>query len=107
MDGEHKFLVFWVGLVIVCLTILYSLLFAALWEYRTYVGVSLLFLLSLLVAVFVRGKLNEQELRRERYKHLEEIPLDLQGEPRYWPQGAQTNPHRQCVSSRYQGQREY
>jgi hypothetical protein len=94
MDGEQKFVLLVIGVIAVCLTILYSLLFIALWPYRGLVGLSLLAVFILLVLVYLRGKLNEQALRHVRYHYREEIPLDEQGEPRYLPDDAQVNRHR-------------
>ncbi len=104
MDGEKKLVLCVVALV--CVTILYAFLFVALWPYRTTVGLSLLVLICFVVVLW-RGvdaleKLNEQELRHQRYRHQEETPLDPQGEAHYWPQGAQANPHRRSSPYYYQ-----
>lgn len=106
MDGERKVTVFMVGLSIFCITVLYSFLFVSLWRYKEAVGLSLLAVVILLALVFMKGKLTEQRLRRERYRHLEELPLDGRGEPYYWPQGAQENPYHapaRAGSSAYHG----
>lgn len=97
MDGEKKAFALLLMLTIVCLTVLYSLLFLALWQYREWVGASLLTLLIVLVVVFVRGKLVEQDLRQVRFHHHEETPLDETGEPRFWQPGVQVNLHRTSV----------
>jgi hypothetical protein len=106
MDGEKKFVVCIIGLIVLCVTILYVFLFLSLWPYRIYVGTSLLGLISFVVVLWrvvdARGKINEQELRHQRYRHQEETPLDAQGEAQYWPQGAQANPHRRTVPYYYQ-----
>src|SRR5690348_14458646 len=94
MDGEKKFVLMIVAIVVLCLTVVYGFLFVSLWPYREWVGVSLLGLVVLLVLVFIRGKLNEQALRQVRYRHHEETPLDAYGEPHYWHTGTQINPHR-------------
>jgi hypothetical protein len=103
MDGDKKVVLFVVALV--CVTILYVFLFLSLWEQRTMVGLSLLILLCFVVVswrgVDALGKLNEQELRHQRYRHQEETPLDSQGEAHYWPQGAQANPHRRRTEPHY------
>ncbi len=44
--------------------------------------------------VYLRGRLTEQDLRIARYRHDEETPLDEKGEPLFWHQEYQTNPHR-------------
>jgi hypothetical protein len=100
MDGERKVTVFMVGLSIFCITVLYSFLFVSLWRYKELVGLSLLVVVILLALVFMRGKLNEQQLRRERYQHHQEIPLDIAGEPYYWPQGVQENPYHASFRAR-------
>ncbi len=94
MGGEKKAFLFLSMLVVVGITVMYSLLFVSLWPYRVEVGVSLLLLLALLVGVFVRGRLVEQQLRQVRYRHYEETPLDVYGEPYYWHPGMQENPYR-------------
>ncbi len=45
MDGEKKFVLLVVGIVVVCITFLFSLLFIALWQYKVIVGISLLVIL--------------------------------------------------------------
>jgi hypothetical protein len=94
MDGEKKFLLFVVGLTIICITILYSFLFVALWQYKELVGLSLFVVLLISAWVFLRGKLNEQDLRVIRFRHHEETPLDDRGEPMYYHKGFLPNPHR-------------
>ncbi len=113
MSVENKVAIILICLITTCFTILYVFLFLSLWEYRQYVGLSLM---AVLLGAFVlwrivdaRGKLTEQEVRRERYRQHEEIPLDLEGEPMYWPQGAQPNPYRkspQDVTHSYQYQQQ-
>jgi hypothetical protein len=93
MDGERRFVTVMIGVGVVCLTVLYVFLFISLWAYRQWVGASLLAVLISLAVVYMRGRLNEQQLRRVRYHHQVEIPLDLHGEPYYWPQDAQENPN--------------
>jgi hypothetical protein len=95
MDGEKKLVVVAMGLVVLCITVLYSFLFIALWDYRQFVGLSLLAIILLAGLIFLRGRLTEQELRVVRYRHQEETPLDITGEPLYWRQEYQANPHRQ------------
>lgn len=94
MDGGKRFVALAVFVAIVCVTILYAFLFVSLWAYRELVGASLLALIVAIVVVWLRGRLNEQQLRQVRYRYGEEIPLDVQGEPRYWPPGSQENPYR-------------
>lgn len=77
---------------------LYSFLFISLWPYRQWVGASLLGALILLVVVYARGRINEQNLRQVRYRRHEEIPLNMAGEPVYWPSDVQRNPHYQLCS---------
>jgi hypothetical protein len=92
MDGGRRFTVVMIGAGMICLTVLYVFLFVSLWAYRQWVGVSLL-----AVVVYMRGRLNEQQLRRVRYRHHEEIPLDGCGEPYYWPLSrAASPPHTAC-----------
>jgi hypothetical protein len=95
MDGGKKLVMVIIGLVAVCITVMYVFLFIALWDYRQFVGLSLLAVILLAGLIFLRGRLTEQELRVVRYRHHEETPLDEKGEPLYWHQGYQANPHRQ------------
>jgi hypothetical protein len=101
MDGERKFVVSIVAIAIICLTILYGVLFIALWQYRQFVGLSLLGVIVAMAIVFMRGKWNEQNLRQARYRFNEEIPLDEGGEVHYRPQWAQENPHHVPSSGSY------
>jgi membrane protein implicated in regulation of membrane protease activity len=94
MDGAKKFVLLIVGTVAICLTVLYSFLFIALWDYRQFVALSLFAVLLIGAWVFFRGRLTEQDLRVARFRHQEETPLDSNGEPRYWHQEYQANPHR-------------
>jgi hypothetical protein len=106
MDGERKFIVLAVCVGVLCLTVLYLCLFLSLWEYRQWVGLSLLAVIVAPVVVYLSGRLNEQDLRRTRYRHHEETPLDPAGEPMYWHPGTQPNPHRQPqagAAARYEG----
>jgi hypothetical protein len=92
VNGEKKFLLVVAAVVMICLTVVYAFLFISLWPYRQWVGASLLAVVVLAAVVWMSGKLNEQALRRVRYRHHEETPLDAQGEPYYWQQGMQPNP---------------
>ncbi len=94
MDGAKKFVLLIVGTVAICLTVLYSFLFIALWDYRQFVGLSLLGVVFVAAWVFARGRLVEQDLRVARFRHHEETPLDAHGEPLFWHQEYQANPHR-------------
>lgn len=94
MDGHEKLTLIIVCITIICLTILYSFLFLSLWDFRQWVGLSLLTLIIAGAAVFLRGKLTQQDLRLSRYRHQEETPLDQNGEPRFWHKDYQPNPHR-------------
>jgi hypothetical protein len=93
-EAEKRFILGLIVLGLVCVTVLYGFLFIALWAYKEAVGISLLVALGLVVWVFMRGKLNEQDLRRMRYNHHQETPLDERGEPVYWHAGMQQNPNR-------------
>jgi hypothetical protein len=94
MDGEKKLVIISLSAGAVCLTVLYSFLFIALWDYRQFVGLSLVAVFLAVVWVYIRGRLNEQDLRTVRYRHHEETPLDEKGEPFFYREGWQANPHR-------------
>ena len=92
MTGEQRF----IGVVIisVCGTIVYTILFIALWQYKEEVAGSLFILFVLAVIVFLRGKFNEQNIRQIRFNPHQEIPFDQHGEDAYLPPGAQVNEYR-------------
>ncbi len=94
MDGEGKLTLIIVCICLICITVLYSFLFLSLWNYRQWVGLSLLAVLIAGVVVFLRGKLTEQDLRVTHYQHCEETPLDEKNEPMYWREEYRPNPHR-------------
>ena len=94
MDGEKRFVMVALCLGGICVTVLYAFMFIALWDYRQFVALSLFVVLLIGAWVFFRGRLTEQDLRVARFRHHEETPLDNNGEPRYWHQGYQPNPHR-------------
>ncbi len=94
MDGEEKLTLLLISVLVLCGTILYSFLFLALWDYRQWVGLSLLAMIIVSASVFLRGKMTEQDLRQTRYRHHEETPIDGNGEPCFWHDGYQPNPHR-------------
>ncbi len=89
MSGEKKFLLVVCSLSLLCLTVLVSWLFIALWRMRELLAFSLIglvaFVVIISVAVIVRGELTEQALRRERIHYKSEIPLDTFGRPLYLP----------------------
>ncbi len=105
---EKSLVVGAVSVVVVCLTVVYVFTFVSLWAYKELVGASLLLLVvgTITAAVWVRlrGRLIEQQLRQVRYHHHEEIPLDVAGEPYYWPGEVQENPYH--VSSQKVAMRE-
>jgi hypothetical protein len=94
MNGEKQLIVVALCLGVICVTVLYVFMFIALWQYRGFVGLSLFFVLLAAAWVFLRGRLNEQDLRVIRFRHHEETPLDDNGEPLFWREGYQVNPHR-------------
>jgi len=94
MDGEGKLTLILVSVIVLCCTVLYSFHFLALWDYRQWVGLSLLAVIIASATVFLRGRMTEQDLRFSRYRHYEETPLDQNGEPRFWQREYQANPHR-------------
>lgn len=64
-----------------CGMLLFFILMACLWDYRVWVGASLLLLIFLVVGVYVRGQITEQNIRVYRFNHHEETPLHLSGQP--------------------------
>lgn len=45
MDGKIKFVLLTISIMMLCITILFALLFIALWQYKVIVGISLLVIL--------------------------------------------------------------
>lgn len=93
MNGERKAVLFVVGLIVFCLTVMVVLIFASLWPDRQLVAWLLLGIFGsiALVLVFVpaAGKVNEMTIRHKRYRHHEETPLDQAGNPTHIPAGMQ------------------
>jgi hypothetical protein len=94
MDGKQQCLLFAVCGTVCCFTVIYAILFIALWQYKEWVGASLLALIVLFGLVFLRGQLIEQKLRKTRYHHHVETPLDKSSEPVYWQGEFKQNPYR-------------
>lgn len=90
-----------------CSVLLFFLLLASLWEYRVWVGLSLLILIFFVVGVYVRGQITEQNLRLSRFNHKEETPLDLTGEPTFWRPDMKENMHRSNTIQPYAYYRGY
>ena len=93
MNGEKKFLIVMVSLVIICATIAYSITFLALWPYRLWIALSFFALLVGVVIIYglikVQEATNEQQLRWYRVRFKKELPLAPNGMPLYLPPGAQ------------------
>lgn len=64
-----------------CSVLLFFILMVSLWEYRVYVGAAMLLLIFLVVGVFIRGQITEQNIRLYRFNHKDETPLDLTNMP--------------------------
>ncbi len=77
-----------------CSVPLFFVLMACLWEYKVIVGASLLLLIFLVVGVYLRGVITEQNLRIYRFNHQTETPLDVTGEPKFWRPDMKENSHR-------------
>jgi hypothetical protein len=89
MNGEKKFLLVALCLSLLCITVIISWLFIALWQMKELVAFGLLglgaFTVIACVAVTVLGHLNEQALRRQRVLYHSELPLGPAGRPLYLP----------------------
>ncbi len=85
MDGEKKCLLVALCLGLLCLTVIVSWLFIALWPLRELLAFGLLGLGTVTVLAYVSvtvlGRLNEQSLRRQRLLYQRERPLDELGRP--------------------------
>ncbi len=93
MERRHMSVLAWV-FGAPSLVVILCLMTAALWEYRIWVGISLLLLVFVIVGVYLRGLITEQNLRVYRFDHQTETPLDQYGEPRLWRPDMQENLHR-------------
>jgi hypothetical protein len=91
-----------------CSIPLFFILMACLWQYKEIVGGSLLLLVFLVVGVYVRGQITEQNLRIYRFNHHTETPLDHTGEPMVLRPDMRENPQRLTSQQQqlYQGYRE-
>ena len=89
MDRERKAVLFVVGLVIFCFTVLAVLVFASLWPQRAVVAWVLLAVFGALALTLIAGKVNEMRLRHTRYHHHYETPLDEDGNPIFIPAGTE------------------
>jgi hypothetical protein len=89
MSGEKKFLSVVLCISLICITVVVSWLFIALWQMKELLALGLLGLGALAivtsVAVTALGHLNEQHLRRRRVLYKAELPLDSTGHPLYLP----------------------
>lgn len=65
----------------VCSVPIFFILMVCLWEYKELVGAALLLLIFLVVGVYVRGQITEQNLRVYRFNHHEETPLTMANQP--------------------------
>lgn len=77
-----------------CSVPLFFILMACFWQYKESVGASLLLLIFLVVGVYIRVQITEQNLWVYRFNHHEETPLDITGEPKFFREDMKENPHR-------------
>jgi hypothetical protein len=98
MNGEKKFLIVTVSLMIICVTVAYSITFLALWPYRLWIALSFFALLVGVVIMYglikYQEATNEQQLRWYRVRFKKELPLAPDGMPLYLPPGASPNTSR-------------
>lgn len=103
MNGEKKFLVVTVSLVILCATVAYSITFLALWPYRLWIALGFFVLLVGVVIMYglikYQEATNEQQLRWYRVRFKKELPLAPNGMPLYLPPGASQYPASPAPSS--------
>lgn len=77
-----------------CGVVSFLILMACLWEYRVIIGAAMFLLIFLVVVIYIRGQITEQNLRIYRFNHNEETPLDITGEPKFFRADMKENPHR-------------
>lgn len=81
MDGKHQMALGAITLMVICITVLVTIVFIALWPQRTLVAWCLLASLLVTLLVSLLRSINEMSLRRKRYNHHSETPLDREGNP--------------------------
>lgn len=81
MDGKYKFGLGAAALIIFCITVIMAVVMIALWQQREIVAWCMLALAFLVVLVLLAHHVNEMSLRRRRFHHGYETPLDVQGRP--------------------------
>ncbi len=89
MDGEYKVALGAIALIVCCCTVVLIFVFIALWPQHELVAWSVLGLLVLVVLVLLIRSLNEMSLRRKRFDHRNETPLDAYGYPTILQEGQQ------------------
>ena len=90
-----------------CGVVSFLILMVCLWDYRAIVGATMLLLIFLVVGVYVRGQITEQNIRIYRFNHHQETPLDATGHPAILrPDMRETTQQFHCyqVPAPYQGQ---
>ena len=92
------------GIGMPCVSLLFLILMLCLWEYRILIGLAIAVLIAVVVGVFVRGMVIEQNLRIYRFAHKEETPLDMTNQPMVLRPDMRENPNRQ---NHYQQQAYY
>ena len=95
MSGERKAVLFTVGLIIFCITVIAVFVFASLWPQRQVVAWVLVVVFGSLALTLIAGKFNEMRLRHKRYHHHYETPLDEDGNPTHIPVGSR--PYQQRI----------
>lgn len=88
-NGRGQFILGALALIALCCTVIVGILFVALWQYREAVAWSLLALVTLIILVWLARSVNEMLLRRRRFQHQYETPLDRAGYPTLLQPGQQ------------------
>ncbi len=89
MNGHEKWGLGALALIALCLTVVISIVFIALWQQREIVAWCVLGLTILGTLVGIGHSLNEMSLRHRRYHHQYESPLDTHGYPTLLQTGQQ------------------
>lgn len=89
MDNGYKLGLGAVAVIVFCCTATIAMMFIALWQDRNIVAWCILGLIILVILVLLIRCFNEMSLRRKRYNHQSEIPLDAHGYPTILQPGQQ------------------
>jgi hypothetical protein len=93
MDGKYRIALGALTLIVVCVTALFIILLIILRDQATLLAWGLVGLIALVAIIASLWCLNEMSLRRRRFDHRQETPLDRAGYPTLLQEGQQAYPY--------------